>query len=91
MIGTKLIHLHKTTMPSEVNFEVEKIEPPLEVKSSRHAFRLTVDKFDQPTFIFNSASDSYSLICVGFIVYVDDNGTDRQMGFCRRYNSESNR
>jgi hypothetical protein len=91
MIGTKLVHLFKNTMPSEIDFEIAKIDPPLKVESGRHGFRVTEDRFDQQKFLFNSAADSYSLVCVGVIVYADDNGTDRQMGFCRRYDSASDR
>jgi len=91
MIGTKLVHLFKPTMPSEIDFAIDRIDPPVEVESGRHGFRLTTDRFDQERFIFNSAADTYSLVCVGVIVYADDIGTDRQMGFCRRYDDDSNR
>jgi len=91
MIGTKLVHLFKATMPSEIEFKIEKIDPPVEIESGRHGFRLTADRFDQERFLFSSTADNYSLVCVGVIVYADDNDTDRQMGFCRRYDQASNR
>ena len=80
-VGTKLVHLLKPAMPTGIVFEVENIDPPLEVKSGRHAFRITVDAFDQERFLFNSAADGYSLVCLGYIVYSDESGTDRQVGF----------
>jgi|HubBroStandDraft_3_1064219.scaffolds.fasta_scaffold06549_2 hypothetical protein len=90
-IGTKLVHLFKPTMPSEINFEVAQIDPPLEVQTSRHGFRLTADRINQEEFIFNGGITGYSLVCVGFIVYMDDNDIDRQMGFCRRYDEDGAR
>jgi hypothetical protein len=90
-VGTKLVHLLKPTMPTGIDFDVQKVDPPLEIQSGRHAFRITVDAFDQEKFIFNSAADNYSLVCVGYIVYSDENGTDRQVGFCRRFDGQSHR
>jgi hypothetical protein len=91
MIGTKIVHLFKPTMPPEIDFKFKQIDPPVEVESGRHGFRLTSDGFDQEKFIANSATDTYSVVCVGVIIYADDNGTDRQMGFCRRYDDASDR
>ncbi len=88
--GAKMIDLFKPTMPTGIEFEVEKMDPPIEVKSGRHGFRLT-SAFDQEQFLFKSFADSYSLVCVGYIVYSDASGTDRQVGFCRKYDEESHR
>ena len=82
--------LLKPTLPSEIEFRHQKIEPPIEVESGMHGFRRTVDAFDAEQHIFTSTMDS-SLICAGYIIYLDGNGVRRQMGFCRKYNSVSNR
>jgi hypothetical protein len=90
-IGTKLIHDPKPSIASGLEFRDQTITPPIEVESGRHGFRLTVDTLDTPDYIFSDATEAKTLICVGYIVYTDGNGADRQMGFCRRYDSSGNR
>jgi hypothetical protein len=91
-IGTKLVLLFKPTLPSEINFEHQEMRPPIDVESGMHGFRLTVDAFDPTNKLLLSAiGGSQKLICVGYIIYRDGNGTIRQTGFCREYDPASNR
>jgi hypothetical protein len=85
-IGSALV---SPKLPSDfTDFKVKKFNPPLEVKSGFHGFKLTEDSVDYLKILF---SDQDALFCIGYIIYRDDNDTSRQTGFCRRYDPASSR
>ncbi|MEA2899715.1 MAG: hypothetical protein QOJ84_5330 [Bradyrhizobium sp.] len=76
----------KAKLPSGIEFKHQEIEPPIEVPSGMHGFRLTPDTVDPLNIVtMGEIMDEDRLFCVGYVLYRDGNGTRRQMGFCRQY------
>ena len=92
-IGSRVIHLvNKPNLPNDVQFRLAQIPFPIEVKSGMHGFGITIDKMTpwSPRAL-NALVGKESVVCVGYLVYEDDNGTKRQTGFCREYDPASKR
>jgi hypothetical protein len=91
-IGTRVIHLFKSTLPNDVQFRIAQLPYPIEVKSGMHAFAITVDTMPSTSpNLLKALEGVEKVVCVGYLVYEDDNGTKRQTGFCRAYDRSSNR
>jgi hypothetical protein len=92
-IGSRVLHLvNKVALPNDVQFRLAQIPFPIEVKSGMHGFGITIDKMTpwSPRAL-NALVGKESVVCVGYLVYEDDNGTKRQTGFCREYDPSSKR
>lgn len=89
-VGTALVHLFKPTMPSEINFRHK--DTKVDIPSGNHGLFVTEDTINpEAPSLLAALANQQKVICVGYIVYRDDNGTNRQMGFCREYDPASNR
>jgi hypothetical protein len=89
-VGTRLIYTKQDMVESDLDFRVDKIIPPMEIKSGEFGFKLTADKNDLDLDAsMQMRLDEIKLFCIAYIVYRDDMETIRQMGFCRQYNPES--
>jgi hypothetical protein len=88
-IGSRVLKLvNKLTLPNDVQFRLAEIPFPVEVKSGMHGFGITIDKMAPYS---PRALTKEWVVCVGYLVYEDDNGTKRQTGFCREYDHASKR
>jgi hypothetical protein len=89
--GTKLVRLTDAMLPSGIEFKHQEMKPPVEVPSGMHGFRLTPDTIEPGIVVASGAFGSERLVCVGYVAYRDGNGTRRQMGFCREFDSAAGR
>jgi hypothetical protein len=92
-VGSQIFHLTPTIMlPGEIQFRDEKIEPPISVPSGMHGIKLTLATI-RPAVILAAGArpDTEKIVCVGYVLYRDGNGTRRQAGFCREFNLATGR
>jgi hypothetical protein len=86
--GTHIVRLAEAELPSGIEFYHQEIMPPIEVPSGMHGFRLTPDTIDPENIVtLGEVMDTDRLFCIGYVLYRDGNGTRRQMGFCRQFDS----
>jgi hypothetical protein len=86
------MHLSEPAIPAGLQFRHQEIDPPIEVESGMHGFRLTPDTINPVEIVtFGTVADTDNLVCVGYILYRDRNGTRRQVGFCRHYDFNTGR
>jgi hypothetical protein len=79
-------------LPGEIQFNHEEIAPPINVPSGMHGIRLTLATIVPATVLAAGARpDTEKIVCVGYVLYRDGNGTRRQAGFCREFNLATGR
>ena len=72
-------------LPGEIKFEYEEITPPINFPSGMHGIKLTLATIRPATVLSAGARpDTEKIVCVGYVLYRDGNGTRRQTGFCRQ-------
>jgi hypothetical protein len=89
--GSSVFRLSEPVIPTSLQFRHQEIEPPIEVESGMHGFRLTKDTISPAEIIAAGAWPGDKIVCVGYVLYRDRNGTRRQVGFCREFNSVTGR
>jgi hypothetical protein len=92
-VGTKLVYQQEDMLQSDLDFHVRIISPPMKIESGEFGFSLTSDK-SIPDLILStdvSITDYIKFFCAAYIVYTDDLGTVRQIGFCRQYDPATDR
>jgi hypothetical protein len=90
--GTTIVRIIPPALPAGLEFRPQTMEPPIEVPSGMHGFRLTIDTIGADQIAsFESVMYSENVICAGYVLYRDGNGTRRQTGFCRQYDAATGR
>jgi hypothetical protein len=77
--GTTIVRIIPPALPAGLEFRPQTMEPPIEVPSGMHGFRLTIDTIGADQIAsFESVMYSENVICAGYVLYRDGNGTRRQ-------------
>jgi hypothetical protein len=89
--GSRFMRLSEPAIPSGLQFNHQEIDPPIEVESGMHGFRLTEETLSPDEIVQSGIWDTDKLVCVGYVLYRDRNGTRRQVGFCREFDAKTGR
>jgi hypothetical protein len=90
--GSHIFSLSETMMPAEIRFTHQEISPPIDCPSGKHGTRLTPDTIHPDIVIAADVMDDpEKIVCVGYVLYRDGNGTRRQTGFCRQFDLSAGR
>ena len=91
-IGSHIFRLTQTMLPGEIQFKHEEITPPIDFPSGMHGVKLTLATIRPATVIATGGRpDTEKIVCVGYVLYRDGNGTRRQTGFCRYFDLAAGR
>src|SRR5258706_2667824 len=91
-IGSHIFRLTQTMLPGEIQFKHEEITPPIDFPSGMHGVKLTLATIRPATVIAaGGRPDTQKIVCVGYVLYRDGNGTRRQTGFCRQFDLAAGR
>jgi hypothetical protein len=90
-IGSHVFRLTGTMMPGEIEFTHQEITPPIDFPSGMHGIRLTPGTIHPDVVIAAGVMDADKIVCVGYVLYRDGNGTRRQTGFCRYFDLAAGR
>lgn len=90
--GDRVMRLSEPAIPAGLQFKHKEIDPPILVESGMHSFRLTSETITPDEIIQAGVwGDHDKIVCLGYVLYRDHNGTRRQVGFCREFDSETGR
>jgi len=89
-IGSHVFRLTGTMMPAEIEFTHQEITPPIDFPSGMHGIRLTPGTI-LPDVVIETGVSTDKIVCVGYVLYRDGNGTRRQAGFCRYFDLAAGR